>query len=76
MKLSVSAIVLWWRYRPEGVLGAPAKLVNTEFTVAFVVLIVMLPLYLSLFGLTLILAIATERLLLRRLPAAQHWLGL
>ena len=76
MTLSVSAIVLWWRRRPEGVLGAPAKLVNTEVTVAFVGLIVMLALYLPLFGLTLILAIATERLLLRRLPAAQHWLGL
>ena len=54
----------------------PAKLVNTEFTVAFVVLIAMLPLYLARFGLTLILTIATERLLLRRFPAAQHWLGL
>jgi uncharacterized iron-regulated membrane protein len=76
MMLSVSAVVLWWRRRPEGVLGAPASLTNTKIAAVFIVFVLMLALYLPLFGLTLLLVIAMERFVLRRLPAAQRWLGL
>jgi uncharacterized iron-regulated membrane protein len=74
--LSVSALVLWWRRRPEGVLGAPTPLTKPRFTFGLVALILALGVYLPLFGLSLCLVLLTERFALRRLPGARHWLGL
>jgi len=74
--LSVSALVLWWRRRPNGVLGAPMAIGKQRFTFGLVVVIVGLGLYLPAFGLSLIAVAITERFLLRRLPPAQKWLGL
>lgn len=74
--LSISAVVLWWRRRPEGALGAPARFVRPRFTIGFAALVLALAVYLPLFGLTLLAVVATERLILRRIPAAERWLGL
>jgi len=74
--ISVSAIVLWWRRRPNGVLGAPVAIGKPRLTFGLVVVIVGLGLYLPAFGLSLIAVAITERFLLRRLPSAQKWLGL
>jgi uncharacterized iron-regulated membrane protein len=74
--ISVSAIVLWWRRRPNGVLGAPVAISKPRFTFGLVVLIVGLGLYLPAFGLSLIAVIITEHIVLRRLPSTQKWLGL
>ncbi len=74
--LSISAIVLWWRRRPEGVLGAPVPLEKPRFTFGLAVLVFALAIYLPLFGLSLLLVAITERFVLRRLPAVQRWLGL
>lgn len=74
--LCVSAVVLWWRRRPESVLGAPVKLASARLGVGFAVLTCCLALYLPLFGLTLVATLLVERAILRRLPAARRWLGL
>jgi uncharacterized iron-regulated membrane protein len=74
--LSVSALVLWWRRRPDGVLGAPASLTKPRFTAGLVVLVIALAVYLPLFGLSLVLVLLTERFALRRFPGARRWLGL
>jgi len=74
--LSLSAIVLWWRRRPAGVIGAPVLLSRPRFTSGLVILIIALAIYLPLFGLSLLLVALTDRIVLRRFPAAQRWLGL
>jgi uncharacterized iron-regulated membrane protein len=74
--LCISALVLWWRRRPASVLGAPVPLANPRFTVGFAALVIALGIYLPLFGLSLVLVAATERLLFQRFPATQPWLGL
>jgi hypothetical protein len=58
------------------VLGAPVPLANPRFTVGFAALVIALGTYLPLFGLSLVLVAATERLLFQRFPATQRWLGL
>jgi uncharacterized iron-regulated membrane protein len=73
--LCISALVLWWRRRPEGVLGAPMPLGRPRFTLAFAALVVALAIYLPLFGLSLILVKITECLVLERVPATRRWLG-
>ena len=74
--LCTSAIVLWWRRRPGGVLGAPVSLSRPRFTLGLVLLVIILGIYLPLFGLSLLMVVITERLVLRQLLFVRNWLGL
>ena len=74
--LCISALILWWRRRPEGALGARAWTVSPRFTLGFAGLVFALAVYLPMFGITLLLVALTERFALRRLPATRKWLGL
>jgi uncharacterized iron-regulated membrane protein len=74
--LCVSAVMLWWRRRPEGVLGAPMSIARPSFTFGLITLMIALGIYLPFFGLTCIGVIAAEKFLLRRIPGVQRWLGL
>jgi uncharacterized iron-regulated membrane protein len=74
--LAVSGAVMWWRRRPIGQLGAPARLSRPAVGAGLVALIVALGLYLPMFGTTLVLVLIAEKILLRRLPRARRWLGL
>lgn len=75
--LSVSAFVLWWRRRPEKVLGAPVYLVPEKpLAFSFVAVLIMFCVYLPLLGPAIIAVRAAELLLLRRIPATQKWFGL
>lgn len=74
--LAVSSVVLWWRRRPDGVLGAPRAGVPQPAALAFFGMVLVLGLLLPLMGISLLLVLAVERLVLARLPGARHWLGL
>lgn len=74
--MSISSIVMWWRRRPERVLGAPPELSRNRLTPGFIVAIVAFGVYLPMVGFSIIAVWLIEFLLLRRLPAARHWLGL
>jgi uncharacterized iron-regulated membrane protein len=76
MLVSISSAVLWWRRRPDGVLGAPIPTGRPRFGRSFAAMLISLGLLLPLLGLSLIAVLVNERLLLRRLPAASRWLGL
>lgn len=74
--LSISAVILWLRRRPDGVLGAPAPLAMPRFSLGLLVLVVLLGVLLPLFGLSLLAVLICEHVVLRRLPAPRRWLGL
>lgn len=74
--LNISAIAMWWRRRPSGVLGAPAALPRGGLPAWLLLPVAILALWLPLLGLTMILLVATEYFILRRIPAASRWLGL
>ncbi|WP_422929729.1 PepSY-associated TM helix domain-containing protein [Singulisphaera sp. PoT] len=74
--LSVSSVVLWWRRREPGVLGAPKPLTSPSFSPAFVLLVLAFCIYLPLFGLSLIAVLVAEKAILGRVPAVSDWLGL
>lgn len=76
LTLSVSAAVLWWRRRPQGVLGAPEPLARPRFAAGLAALVLLMAVLLPMFGLSLLGVAALERGLLRRLPPAARWLGL
>ncbi|EIT69225.1 PepSY-associated TM helix domain-containing protein [Hydrocarboniphaga effusa] len=80
MLLCVSAAMMWWKRRPGGTLGAPLPPRMPEgqprYALLFFALVIALGVLLPLMGLSLLLVLAIERGVLRRLPAARHFLGL
>ena len=71
-----SGVILWWRRREQGTLGAPPALLSPRASLALLVIVVLLGIYLPLFGTSLIIVLLIEFLLLRRIPAIRNWLGL
>jgi uncharacterized iron-regulated membrane protein len=77
--VTASGVVMWWRRRPAGTLGAPplaAAAARPAAPAALVGSVLVLALVLPLFGLSLLVVLALERTLLQGLPAARKWLGL
>ncbi len=74
--LSVSGAVMWWRRRPEGLLGAPIPLSRPRFGPVLAAGILLLAVWMPLFGATLVAMLLVEWLALRRMPRARRWLGL
>ena len=73
--LSVSGVVMWWRRRPEGRLGAPAPKGVLRHSWLLVGLTVALAFVVPLFGLSLALIVLVERILVRN-AGARAFLGL
>jgi uncharacterized iron-regulated membrane protein len=71
-----SALVLWWRRRPDGVLGAPIPAGPPRFATGLLAIVIILGVLLPLLGVTLILVFLVERLILRHIPGVARWLGL
>ncbi|SFF96119.1 Uncharacterized iron-regulated membrane protein [Novosphingobium sp. CF614] len=74
--LALSSIVLWWRRRPAGILGAPASLAPLRHSWLLVALVLALALLMPLFGISLGLAVGFEWALKRAMPrlaAAMGW---
>lgn len=76
MLLAISSVMLWWRRKPEGMLGAPPAPRRATATIGLVAIIVVMAVLLPLFGASLLVVLLVERLVLRHLPPARRWLGL
>lgn len=73
--LCVSSMVLWWRRRPDGELGAPRSLAPLRHSWALVLLVITLAVFMPLFGLSLGLATVLEVSLGRVVPRIRGWMG-
>lgn len=74
--LSVSGVIMWWRRRDAGTLGAPKILVDPRFSLGLLTLVVLFGVYLPLFAASLVGTLAVEWTVLRRVPRLRDWLGL
>ena len=74
--LCFSAVVLWWRRRAVGVLGAPVRSKKHRFSWALAALSVAFGLYLPMLGASLVVVLLVERFILGKIPSARLWLGL
>ena len=74
--LSLSAIVLWWRRRQVGILGAPVPLGKPRWSFGLVAIIVALAIYLPTLAISLSAVILLEKFLFSRIPSVSRWLGL
>ena len=75
--LVVSSLVMWWRRRPRGALGAPPAHAPESKLAPFVLgLIVFLAVFLPTLGVSLVLVAVSEQITRRFAPRASRWLGL
>ena len=74
--LTVSSVIMWWRRRDPGGLGAPDAAARPRFSLGLVILVAMFGIYLPLFGASMLAALVLEWALLRRIPRLRDWLGL
>jgi len=74
--LSISGLVIWWRRRPDGQLGAPPALPEGRVAMGVGILIVAFCVLLPVLGLSMIVIALIEHLALRHIPGVRHWLGL
>jgi uncharacterized iron-regulated membrane protein len=76
MTLSLSALVLWWRRRPQGVLGAPPAPVDVHYPIILLGILALLGLYLPLMGASMLTLWLLERCVLSRIAPMRNFLGL
>jgi uncharacterized iron-regulated membrane protein len=75
--MAVSSMIMWWRRRAPGTLGAPqAPKTRSRSSFALVATVLTLGILLPLFGVSAIIVACIERWILRRLPSARNFLGL
>jgi len=74
--LCVSGAILWWRRRDQGVLGAPKVILSPRVSVGLIALVVILGLYLPMFGASLLVVLVAEKAIFSRITSVRHWLGL
>lgn len=74
--VSLSAIVMWWKRRRSGVLGAPPAQAARRLSWPFLGVVVTFAVLLPLFGASLLLVLLLERCALRRSARLAHFLGL
>jgi len=74
--LSISGLMMWWRRRPEGVLGAPVAIRLVRFSAGLIALLIALGVYFPFLGASMIFVLLTEKFLLRRISGVRRWLGL
>jgi uncharacterized iron-regulated membrane protein len=74
--MCVSGLILWWRRRDQGVLGAPEVTLSPRISFGLIALVVLFGIYLPLFGASLLAVLLVEKAILSRIPPLRHWLGL
>ncbi|OYU15536.1 MAG: hypothetical protein CFE37_05290 [Alphaproteobacteria bacterium PA4] len=74
--LAASSLLLWWRRRPDGVLGAPPVGLPPARLRGAMLLLCLMALLLPLLGVSLLVVALLESLLLRRIAPVARWLGL
>jgi uncharacterized iron-regulated membrane protein len=75
--LIASAVVLWWRRRLPGTLGAPKpNQAPPKLAYGLVGILVALGVLLPFLGITMVIVLLVERWVLRRIPATRNFLGL
>lgn len=74
--MSVTGGILWWRRRDRGTLGAPQPAAPASWSWGLAAVVLLMAIYLPLFGASLIVMLVVERLILARVPSLSRWLGL
>lgn len=75
--MCVTGPLMWWRRRPSGgsTLGAPRGRLPLRGSPVLLVALIALGVFLPLFGLSVLVVLALDHLVVRRMPALAGWSG-
>ena len=74
--LSVSGVILWWKRRDQGVLGAPKPALSPRVSWGLISIVVLIGICLPLFAASLLIVLLLDWLVLSRIAPVRIWLGL
>ncbi|MFC7440277.1 PepSY-associated TM helix domain-containing protein [Laceyella putida] len=70
-----SGLVMWWKRRPQGKLGAPSLPKNFKMMRWVAIIIIALGVLFPLVGVSLIIALLLDFLVVRKIPKVKQWVG-
>ncbi|MGF9964884.1 PepSY-associated TM helix domain-containing protein [Bacillus rhizoplanae] len=73
--ISVTGCMMWWKRKPSGTLGAPSLPKNFKLMKGVVVLILILGILFPLVGISLLVALVLDWLVIKRVPVLKKWFG-
>ncbi|UOQ84077.1 PepSY-associated TM helix domain-containing protein [Gracilibacillus salinarum] len=73
--IAISGMVMWWKRKPEGKLGAPSLPKDFKLLKGLTVIVIALGIFFPLTGISLLLIWIIDYLIIRRISRAKQWLG-
>lgn len=73
MLLAVSSYFMWRKRKPQGKLGAPGKVKDKRATIGVLVIMLVLGALMPLVGLSIIIVMLLDLLIIRRIRPLKHW---
>ncbi|SDX12637.1 Uncharacterized iron-regulated membrane protein [Marininema mesophilum] len=73
--ISITGLIMWWKRKPDKQLGAPTLPKNFRLAKGVGILIILLGILFPLAGLSLIVVLLLDWLVIRRIPALKKWIG-
>lgn len=73
--IAVSGLIMWWKRRPQGKLGAPTLPKNFKMMRGLGVMIIALGILFPLVGISLLVALLLDFLVIKRFPIVKQWVG-
>lgn len=73
--IAVTGCMMWWKRKPSGTLGAPSLPKNFKLMKGAVILIIMLGILFPLVGISLLVALMLDWLVIKRVPTLKKWFG-
>ncbi|GGE22245.1 membrane protein [Marinithermofilum abyssi] len=71
--LVATGVTMWWKRRPQGKLGAPQKTPTAQTMKSGTVILMILGIFFPLVGLSLIIVLLLDWLIIRRIPSLKQW---
>jgi uncharacterized iron-regulated membrane protein len=73
--IALTGVMMWWKRKPSGTLGAPSLPKNFRLLKGVAVLIIILGIIFPLVGASLLVVLVLDWLVIKRIPAVKQWVG-
>ncbi|WP_028401506.1 PepSY-associated TM helix domain-containing protein [Ectobacillus panaciterrae] len=73
--ISLTGIMMWWKRKPSGTLGAPSLPKNFRLLKGVTILIIILGIIFPLVGASFLVVLALDWLIIKRIPVVKQWIG-